>query len=128
MRRLAAAAAAALLLAACGRNPQELPVGVAGCRAVPGGNGFGVVATIENKAGKPLSHLSMAMSFYSDFRYRKFAGRANLSTELDPGQKREVAFVVPGSEGTRMNGPAMGCFVTRLEYLDGTSQDAPRPQ
>lgn len=128
MKRLAAIAAALLTLAACGGNPQQLPVAVSNCRAVRAEQGFNVFATIENRASKPISELEMAISFYRDFRYQKFSGSARPAQELDPGAKRVLNFRVRGAEHVPMEGPAMGCFVTHAGYLDGTSQDAVPPQ
>lgn len=127
MRRSTAVALAALALAGCGGNPQELPVRVSHCRAVPAAKGFTVVANIENTAEKPISALEMAISFYTDFRYRKFAGSGSVQKELDPGDKREVTFSIGAPGNASLSGPAMGCFVTHVRYLDGTSQDAPPP-
>lgn len=114
--------ALALLLAACTGNPQQLPVGISACHASRGPNGLEVIAAVENKADRPVSRLDMTVTFYQDFRYRTFTGSANLSKELDPGQRREVTFQTEGVGTAQPRGPAMRCFVTRIGYLDGTSQ------
>lgn len=115
--------ALALLLTACGGNPQQLPVGISACRASStAAQPFGVVATVESKADRPISQLDMTITFYQDFRYRTFEGSARLPQELDPGQKRDVQFQISGSRGAQPRGQAMRCFVTRIGYLDGTSQ------
>lgn len=120
----------ALLLAACSGNPQQLPVGISGCRtSAASAQPFGIVATVESRADRPISRLDMTITFYQDFRYRTFEGSAKLPQELDPGQRRDVAFEVPAAHGTQPHGDAMRCFVTRIGYLDGTSQSVvPRNQ
>jgi hypothetical protein len=119
--------ALALLLAACASNPQQLPVDVSACRA--GGTGQpGVIANIHSKAYRPISRLDMAITFYQDFRYRSFTGFAKLAQELDPGDKRDVRFEVAGGATPALRGEAMRCFVTRIGYLDGTWEAAPRNQ
>jgi hypothetical protein len=118
--------ALALLLSACASNPQQLPVDVSGCRAETHGKTFGVVARIDSKANRPISTLNMSMTFYQDFRYRSFTGYAKLAQELDPGQHRDVSFETAGAGAPGVSGHAMRCFVTRIGYLDGTWEAAPR--
>jgi hypothetical protein len=118
----------ALLLAACASNPQQLPVGVSGCHATPNAQTFVVVARVDSNADRPISHLDMTITFYQDFRYRSFTGSAQLRQELDPGQHQDVTFQISNAGGPAMRGQAMRCLVTRIGYLDGTSQSAPRNQ
>ena len=126
MRRFAIAGSAlAALLAACAGNPQGLPIDVSGCRAVPRGGTFDVVASIKSKADRPISRLDMSATFYQDFRYHMFSSAAQLPQELDPGQQRDVTFTVAQGD-RRTHGQALRCYVTRIGYLDGTAQVAPR--
>ena len=113
-----------LLLSACGANPQQLPVDVSGCHASPRTQSFSVVAHIGSKANRPISRLDMAITFYQDFRYRTYAGYAQLAQELDPGQLRNVTFEISNGGGATLSGQALRCFVTRIGYLDGTSESA----
>jgi hypothetical protein len=119
--------ALALLLAACGGNPQQLPIGISACHASLGRSGLEILATVENKGDRPMSRLDMTVTFYQDFRYRTFTGTAQLPQELDPGQQREVAFQTPAVRGGTPRGQAQRCFVTRIGYLDGTSQSVRQP-
>lgn len=126
MKRLVVPALA-LALASCAGNPQRLPVGLSLCSAVPQDGAFAVRATVENKADKPLSNLSLALSFYHDFRYTSYTASARLKQELDPGQKRDVLFEVSGPN-VAQNGQALRCIVTHIGYMDGTSADLPAVQ
>jgi hypothetical protein len=114
----------ALLLSACGANPQQLPVDVSGCHASPRAQSFSVVARIDSKANRPISRLDMTATFYQDFRYRTYAGYAKLAQELDPGQHRDVTFEISNAGRATLSGQALRCFVTRIGYLDGTSESA----
>jgi hypothetical protein len=114
-----------LPVAGCAGNPQRLPVGVSVCSAVAQTHGFGIVAAIENRSDRPISRLDVTATFYQDFRYRQYAGFARLKEELDPGQKREVSFIVSEPGTSHPQGQAIRCFMTHIGYLDGTSQDAP---
>lgn len=114
-----------LLLTACASNPQQLPVDVSNCRASQDAQRVGVLAQIHSKANRPISGLDMDIAFYRDFQYRSFSGYAKLAQELDPGDKRDVRFEIDNSTG-RLQGQAMRCFVTRINYLDGTFEAAPR--
>jgi len=105
-------------------NPQRLPVGLSLCDAVAHPGGFAVRATVENKGDKPISNLTLGLSFYRDFRYTSYTADARLRNELDPGQKREVSFDVTGPPGAQ-SGQALRCIVTHIGYLDGTSADLP---
>ena len=124
----AAAIVPAILLAGCAGNPQRLPVGVSICSAVPAAHGFGIAATIENNATKPIASIVLSAAFYQNFRYRSYEASAKLARELDPGEKRDVTFAVSGQPAESVRGEAIRCYVTHLGYLDGTSDDAPRPQ
>lgn len=122
-RRNALAIALALLPAACGGNPQQLPVGVGRCDAVQSGHGFTVIARVQNNSTKPISSLDLATQFYRQFAYSSYAASAALKKELDPGQKRDITFVIASPKA--IQGEAMRCVVTRIGYLDGTSQQIP---
>jgi hypothetical protein len=126
--RLWSGAFALLLFSCSSGNPQQLPVDVSACHAEPHAKTFSVVARIDSKANRPISRLDMSMTFYQDFRYRTFIGYAQLRQELDPGQHRDVAFQIPDTGGVALRGQAMRCFVTRIGYLDGTWEKAPRNQ
>jgi len=117
-----------LALAACAANPQQLPVGVSVCSTKAAPQGLTIVANIENKSDRPISRLDLATAFYQNFRYRKLTASAELKQELDPGQRRDIAFDVAPSGGENPHGQAMRCVVTHIGYMDGTSQDAPPPQ
>ena len=119
-RALAVGALSAALLAACS-SPQRLPVGVSVCNAVQSPAGFEVTATIKNTGDRPISDLTLATSFYQNFRYQTFAASAKLRRELDPGASRDVLFNVADSGRAAVSGQAMRCYVTRIGYLDGTS-------
>lgn len=114
-------------LAACASNPQRLPVSVSLCNAVPSAGGFTAHTTVQNRSDRPISELAFTMSFYRDFRYASFNASTRLQKELDPGQKREVAFDVANA-GSRISGNAMQCLVTHIGYMDGTSADVPPSQ
>jgi hypothetical protein len=118
----------ALLLAACASNPQQLPVDVSACRVNEGAQPFAIVARVYSKANRPISHLDMSVAFYQEFRYRAFAAYAKLPRELDPGDNQDVAFQTDYAGRTRLHGQAMRCFVTRIGYLDGTSEAVPNPR
>lgn len=118
----------ALLLAACGGNPQQLPLDVSGCHAAPRAQTFDVIARIDSKADRPISRLDMSVTFYQNFRYRSFMASAKLAQELDPGQHSDVTFQLANPSGPVMQGQALRCFVTRIVYLDGTSQAVTRNQ
>jgi hypothetical protein len=124
-RTIPAVAALAVAMASCAGNPQRLPVGVSVCSTVARTNGFGIVANVENKSDRPISSLYLSTAFYQNFRYQRYTGSARLSSELDPGQKRDVTFAVEQSSGAKPQGQAIRCFITHIGYLDGTSQDAP---
>lgn len=117
----------AALLTACASNPQQLPVDVSNCRAVPRAATFDVLASIKSKADRPVSRLDMDVTFYQDFGYRTVAGTAQLPQELDPGQQRDITFTVAQGDRTT-RGRAFRCYVTRVGYLDGTWQVAPRSE
>lgn len=127
MRLRVAGSALALLLAACAGTPQQLPVGVSLCDAVATANGFSVSATVQNKGTKPITSLEFSLSFYRDFRYAQFTGAAHLRKELDPGEKRAIAFTV-AAPSVKESGEAMRCLVTHIGYMDGTSADLPPTQ
>jgi hypothetical protein len=127
MSRWAALAAAVLAFASCAGNPQRLPVGLSFCNAVAQADGFAVSATVENKSDKPIMSLALALSFYHDFRYTSYTASAQLSKELDPGQKRDVTFGVSGPR-IAQTGKALRCIVTHIGYMDGTSADLPPAQ
>lgn len=117
-----------LALAACAANPQQLPVGVSICSAQSSPHGLTIVANIENKSDRPISHLDLATAFYQNFRYQKLTASAQLKQELDPGAKRDITFAVDVTGAASPQGQAMRCVVTHIGYLDGTSQDAPPQQ
>ncbi len=121
------ALALTLFTAACAGNPQRLPVSLSLCNATAKTNGFAVSATVENKADKPISDLSLALSFYHDFRYSQFTASTHLRKELDPGEKREMTFDVV-APAAKESGEAMRCLVTHIGYMDGTSADLPPAQ
>lgn len=121
---LCAAGVIVMLLTGCASNPQQLPVDVSNCRAVSRAATFDVIALVKSKANRPISHLDMSVTFYQDFRYRTVAGAAQLPQELDPGQQRDVTFAVAQGDRTT-RGQALRCYVTRVGYLDGTSDVAP---
>lgn len=125
--KLRYAGALALLLSACAGSPQQLPVGVSGCNAVSAQQGFDIVANVENKSDRPITSLALTTAFYQDFRYRSYTGSAHLKQELDPGQKRNIAFDI-GNAKALSRGEALRCFITHIGYMDGTSADAPAPQ
>jgi len=72
--------------------------------------------------------MDLAAAFYQNFRYQKYTASAHLQQELDPGQKRNVTFVVGEAPSIHPQGQAIRCFVTHIGYLDGTTQDAPPSQ
>lgn len=119
--------ALAAVVASCAGNPQRLPVGLSLCSAVAQGGGFAVRATVENKGDKPISALTLALSFYRDFRYSSYTASARLPQGLDPGSKRDVTFEVSGPPGSQ-SGQALRCVVTHIGYMDGTSADLPASQ
>jgi hypothetical protein len=69
--------------------------------------------------------MSLSTQFYQNFRYQRYEGSAQLKQELDPGQKRDVTFIVAAANSAQFQGQAIRCFITHIGYLDGTSQDAP---
>ena len=87
-----------------------------------------MVTTIENSSSVPISRLDVAAVFYRNFRYQSFTGSATLDPALDPGKKREVRFQAGRAQPSQPQGQAIRCYVTHVGYLDGTAQDAPRPQ
>jgi hypothetical protein len=117
--------ALALFAVACSGNPQQLAVRVGRCNAVQSGNRFTVIAQVENDSTKPISSMDLTADFYQQFQYTTYGATARLGKELDPGQKRDVTFLVASSNA--MHGEAMRCVVTRIGYLDGTSESI-RPE
>jgi hypothetical protein len=118
-------AAGALLfsiaLAGCG-TPQKLPVEIPWCDAIPVSHGVIAVASVRNKASKPISGLVVAIDFYRNFRYARVQGVAKLPHVLDPGQERHIVFKIAAAPSSA-EGRAMRCFATHISYLDGTSED-----
>lgn len=116
-----------IALGACAGSPQQLPVGLSLCNAVAQPGGFAVEATVENKSDRPIANLTLALGFYHDFRYSQYTATSKLKQELDPGQKRDIAFTV-NTPGVPQTGQAMRCLVTHIGYMDGTSADLPQSQ
>lgn len=117
------AACAMLALAGCA-TPQQLPVAISGCAGVANGRGYALQALVQNRAFKPISAVRVNAEFYRDFRHSTVVGVARFPAELDPGKSRETAFEVAAGG---IPGQAMRCFATRIEYLDGTAQNAQAP-
>lgn len=113
-------------LVACG-TPQQLPVEIPQCDSVSAASGVTLTATVVSRATKPISGLSVAVDFYRDFRYVRVNGAATIKPELDPNQQRAVVFAIPVA-GNAAQGRAMRCFATRVQYLDGTSQQVAPPR
>jgi hypothetical protein len=109
-------------LASCAGNPQRLPVGLTVCNAVEQRSGFAVHATVENKAAKPITGLTLSLAFYRNFRYSQFNASTHLKKELDPGEKRDITLDV-NSPSMKESGQAMRCLVTHVGFMDGTSAD-----
>ena len=120
----AAAFASVLALIGCAGNPQQLPVGVSHCAAVAAAQRFAVEASVSNQSDRPITALALSAQFYQNFRYARYDASARLDRELDPGRSRTIRFDL-GADANPPNGQAIRCIVTRIGYMDGTSQDAP---
>ena len=116
-----ALAAFALVLAGCGA-PQQLPVEIPSCDTARSPHGVSLTAVVKNVSYKPITGLSLAADFYRDFRSTHLTGTAKVSLAIDPGEERNVTFVISTPVSGSL-GRAMRCFATRVVYLDGTSQD-----
>lgn len=118
--RALAFAIVAIGFAGCG-TPQQLPVEIPRCDAVRTAQTIALTAHVVSRASKPISAISLTVDFYRDFRTTNVLATAPVKPELDPGQQRDISFMVDAP--VQAQGRAMRCFATHLSYLDGTSQD-----
>lgn len=116
---------AALLLSGCGGGQAQLPVAISRCDAVIEPNGVTIVAKLRSDASKPIRGVRVGVDFYQNFRYIHLTGGATLARELDPGQTQDVTLSVEKRGNVKVQGNAMRCYSTHIDYLDGTTADLP---
>lgn len=114
-----AAAAALYALCACTGRGASLPATVSHCQGLSAAS---LTATIRNDGDRPLKRVSMVTDFYENFRSLHGTATAVIPGELDPGAERALTFAFDTPLPVAVTGRATRCVVTRLDYLDGTSQ------
>ena len=122
MRLRIATAAALCALAACTGRGSSLPVSVSRCEGISASS---LSATIRNDADRPIKRVSMITDFYQNFRSLHGTATAVVPGELDPGAERALTFAFDTPLPVAASGNATRCVVTRIDYLDGTSQSLP---
>jgi hypothetical protein len=123
--RIVTAAAALCALAACTGRGSSLPANVSRCEGLSASS---LTATIRNDADRPIKRVSMLTDFYQNFRSLHGTATAVVPGELDPGAERALTFAFDTPLPAAVTGRATRCVVTRIDYLDGTSQTLPAGQ
>lgn len=70
----------------------------------------------------------MTADFYQNFRSLHGTATATVPGELDPGAERALTFTFDTPLPVAVTGSATRCILTRIDYLDGTSQTLPAAQ
>lgn len=119
VRVLTAVAAVSMLGACTGREP-SLPARISHCE---GQSATALTATVRNDSDRPIARIRIVADFYQNFRSLHGTATAAFKGGLDPDKERDGAFAFDTALPVAVSGRASRCIASRIEYLDGTSQE-----
>ena len=119
-RAVIAAAISASALCGCTGRPPSLPASISHCDAT---SATTLTATVHSDADRPIKRIRILADFYQNFRSMHGSASAVVTGELDPNQERDLIFTFDTPLPVAVSGRATRCVASRLDYLDGTSQE-----